>query len=139
MLGEFWECDRSLLEDRERIEQLMRRAAEAAEATVVASASHHLEPQGVSCVVLLEESHCSVHTWPEFGYAAVDFFTCGTCRPELGHRLLARELGAGRAEVMILSRGRHAPDPGIQVVAHDADETTDQASRPQTAFAFGEE
>jgi S-adenosylmethionine decarboxylase proenzyme len=136
VLGEYWDCDRALLDDRAQLEQLMKRSAEAAHATVVATAFHRLEPQGVSGVVVLEESHFSVHTWPEVGYAAVDFFTCGTCDPEAGHRLLCEALGAARAEVMVLERGQQDSGSAIRVVRHDPEPGTAAQPRPQTAFVF---
>ncbi|RMH41726.1 MAG: adenosylmethionine decarboxylase, partial [Deltaproteobacteria bacterium] len=77
VLAEYHGCDPAVLDDRGTIEPLMRRAAQAAGATVVGSMFHEFAPQGVSGVVVVEESHLSIHTWPEYGYAAVDFFTCG--------------------------------------------------------------
>ena len=70
LLVEYHGCDLSLLNDLCRIEVLMCAAAEAAGATVVTSAFHRFSPQGVSGVVVIEESHLSIHTWPESGYAA---------------------------------------------------------------------
>jgi len=125
-----------LLDDQAQIELLMKRAAAAADATVVTSAFHALEPQGVSGVVVLEESHFSIHTWPEVGYAAVDLFTCGECRPDDGHRLLFEALGAQRAEVMILARGQSGETSAIQVVDHDHETAEPRRPLPQTAFAF---
>ncbi len=118
LLCEYWGCDASALDDCAALEGLLRRAAEAAGATPVRVVFHRLSPQGVSGVVVLEESHFCIHTWPERAYAAADFFTCGQCQPERGHELLARALGAGRVEVMDLGRG-HGPEwPGIRVVRH---------------------
>ena len=56
---------------------MMIAAAQAARATIMESAFHRFEPQGVSGTVILAESHLSIHTWPEKGYAAMDFYTCG--------------------------------------------------------------
>ena len=89
-----------------RIEELMNEAALAAGATVVASVFQPFEPQGVTGVVVIEESHLSIHTWPEHGYAAVDFFTCGECTPEDAKDLLrrrARKLHVPK--MMIVERG----------------------------------
>jgi S-adenosylmethionine decarboxylase len=118
LLCEYWGCDCALLDDRAALEQLLRRAAEAAGATVVSVAFHRLSPQGVSGVVVLEESHFCIHTWPERGYAAADFFTCGSCQPERGHQVLAQALGAREVEVMDLGRGHGPAWPGIRVVRH---------------------
>jgi S-adenosylmethionine decarboxylase len=74
---EFSGCDPSILSDIDRIAVMMVQAAKLAGATVMESAFHRFEPQGVSGTVILAESHLSVHTWPEKGYAAMDFYTCG--------------------------------------------------------------
>ncbi len=66
-----------MLSDIGAIESLMVAAAKKARATVMQSAFHRFEPQGVSGTVILAESHLSIHTWPEKGYAAMDFYTCG--------------------------------------------------------------
>lgn len=121
LLVEYHGCDRRVLDDIDQIERLMRSAAEVAGATVVTSAFHRFAPQGVSGVVVVEESHLSIHTWPERGYAAVDFYTCGECKPERAHEFLRRELGAGLAEVMRVSRGAVPADPGMRVREHYQD------------------
>jgi S-adenosylmethionine decarboxylase len=118
LLVEYRDCDRETLNNPSRIEQLMRRAALEASATVVASVFHPFSPQGVTGVVVVEESHLSIHTWPEHGYAAVDFYTCGDCRPRRAHEYLHRALGARRSEVMTVERGRDAPERSIQIRSH---------------------
>lgn len=70
-------CDAAKLTDVDAVHTMMRNAALAANATIVTTAFHRFEPQGVSGVVVLQESHLSIHTWPETGYAAMDFYTCG--------------------------------------------------------------
>lgn len=70
-------CDPKRLSDVEGIAAMMIAAAKAARATIMESAFHRFEPQGVSGTVILAESHLSIHTWPEKGYAAMDFYTCG--------------------------------------------------------------
>ena len=70
------------LADPELIERSLRTAAEAAGATILHSHFHHFSPNGgVSGVVVLAESHISIHTWPERDFAAVDIFMCGECDP----------------------------------------------------------
>lgn len=118
LLAEYHGCDPGLLDDVEAVSALMSRAAEAAGATVVASTFHRFSPQGVTGVAVLEESHLSIHTWPEHGYAAVDFFTCGECTPGRAHELLSEELGAERAEVMEVRRGGYPPGQSMEVVHH---------------------
>ena len=77
LIVEYAECDRSLLNNKSLIEQYMNEAVRKSGATIVRSVFHRYAPQGVSGVVVIAESHISIHTWPEYGYAAVDFFTCG--------------------------------------------------------------
>jgi len=105
LLIELHGCDRAALDDLERVESLLRGAATAAGATVVEAVFHRFNPQGVTGVVVLEESHFSVHTWPEAGYAAADFFTCGDCEPERAVALLEAGFEAREVEVMRVDRG----------------------------------
>jgi S-adenosylmethionine decarboxylase len=105
-IAELYDCDRKVLDDLELIGARMREAAEAARAKVIDAVFHRFSPHGVSGVVVIAESHLSIHTWPEFGYAAVDIFTCGEeCRPEAGIDLLGAALGARRRELRMLERG----------------------------------
>ncbi|MCA9591679.1 MAG: adenosylmethionine decarboxylase [Myxococcales bacterium] len=115
LLAEYHGCDCTTLNDVEKVRALMRRAAEAAGATVVAEVFHEYRPQGVTGVVVIEESHLSVHTWPECGYAAVDFYTCGESIPERADAVLREGLSAEQAEVMIVDRGLDT----LAVARHD--------------------
>ncbi len=96
----------------------MRNAAKAAGTTIVTSVFHPFFPQGISGVVVIEESHLSIHTWPEYGYAAVDFFTCGDGLPERAHDVLKRGLKAKTSEVMFVSRGAISESPAMELVSH---------------------
>lgn len=75
IIAEFLECEN--LEDYEHLEQALWAAAQAANATVIKVMTHKFSPIGMTGLVLLSESHISIHTWPEFGYVAVDVYTCG--------------------------------------------------------------
>lgn len=77
ILVEFNGCSPEILNDVSVIEKSMVEAAQKAGATVIQSNFHHFSPFGVSGVVVIQESHLAIHTWPEYGYAAVDLFTCG--------------------------------------------------------------
>lgn len=118
LLVEYTGCDASVLDDLKRIEALMNEAARAAQTNIVASVFQPFEPQGVTGVVVVEESHLSIHTWPESGYAAVDFFTCGDSMPERAHEVLSAGLRAQYAEVMHVERGLGVPGHGIQLRSH---------------------
>jgi len=78
ILVEFTGCNSDILNDVATIEKGMIEAAKNAGATVIQSTFHHFSPYGVSGVVVIQESHLAIHTWPEYQYAAVDLFTCGT-------------------------------------------------------------
>ncbi len=83
LLADFHGVDAERLTDTLAIETLLREAARAAGATPVGSNFHPFGPGlGVTGVLLLQESHISIHTWPEHGFAAVDVFMCGSARPE---------------------------------------------------------
>jgi spermidine synthase len=77
ILVEFSGCTPQIMNEVSTIEQGMVDAAIKAGATVINSTFHHFSPYGVSGVVVIQESHLAIHTWPEYGYAAVDLFTCG--------------------------------------------------------------
>lgn len=77
ILVEFLNCKADVLNDVVAIEKAMVEAAQIAGATVINSTFHHFSPYGVSGVVVIQESHLAIHTWPEYRYAAVDLFTCG--------------------------------------------------------------
>lgn len=77
ILVEFSGCSPEIMNEVSTIEKSMVDAAEKAGATVINSTFHHFSPYGVSGVVVIQESHLAIHSWPEYGYAAVDLFTCG--------------------------------------------------------------
>jgi S-adenosylmethionine decarboxylase len=76
LLIELYGCDAGILDNLEHVRQALLHAARLVSATVIEVVSHKFQPHGVTVVVAIAESHLSVHTWPEFGYAAVDVFTC---------------------------------------------------------------
>jgi S-adenosylmethionine decarboxylase len=120
---EFSGCDPMLLSDVDDIHAMMIAAAKAARATVMESAFHRFEPQGVSGTVILAESHLSIHTWPEKGYAAMDFYTCGDhTDPWLACDLAAEELRAKSVLTTEFKRGIEKSDGEFShVVSADRD------------------
>jgi S-adenosylmethionine decarboxylase len=124
-LVEYTGCDPNVLDDLKRIEALMNEAATAARTNIVASVFQPFEPQGVTGVVVVEESHLSIHTWPECGYAAVDFFTCGESMPERAHEVLVAGLKAQFAELMHVERGTRIPGRGLQLRSHHTEVNAD--------------
>lgn len=104
LLVELWGAQR--LADRRFVGDALERAARAAGATVLHSHFHHFgEGQGISGVTLLAESHISIHTWPERGYAAVDVFMCGDCDPRLTVPVLEAAFRPERTDSRLLRRG----------------------------------
>jgi len=77
VLAEIWGCDFDILNNAQKVEEFMVKAALEAGAEVRECVFHKFSPQGISGVVVISESHLAIHTWPELGYAAVDVFTCG--------------------------------------------------------------
>lgn len=119
---EFSGCDPMLLSDVDGIHTMMIAAAKAARATVMESAFHRFEPQGVSGTVILAESHLSIHTWPEKGYAAMDFYTCGDhTDPWLACDLAAIELQAKSVLTTEFKRGIEKSDGEFSHVVADRD------------------
>ena len=83
LLVELHGCNPELLKKVDVVKEIMVSAAKACKATIVDTSFHEFNPFGVSGVVVIAESHLSIHTWPEYRYAAVDIFTCGdVIKPE---------------------------------------------------------
>ena len=106
---ELWGVEGALLDDPLRLEQVLLAAAAAAKCTVLGSVKHHFEPHGASVVVLVAESHLSIHTWPEHEYAAADILTCGKTLPEEGVKSLIALLKPVRSAVQHYQRGPVQP------------------------------
>ena len=96
------------LDDIDHIEATLRRCVDAAKATLLHIHLHHFQPNGVSGVAVLAESHISIHTWPEVGYAALDVFMCGSADPDKCIPVLREAFSAERVGVNELLRGRDA-------------------------------
>ena len=106
LLVELYDCDREVLNDLDLIRDVMVKAAIDCGAVVLGDSFHRFSPQGVSGVVVIAESHLSIHTWPEYGYAAVDVFTCGTTvRPEKAAEVLIDRLGSKHHSLTEIPRG----------------------------------
>ena len=107
ILVEFFGCTPDILNDVITIEKSMVDAAKEARATVINSTFHHFSPYGVSGVVVIQESHLAIHTWPEYQYAAVDIFTCGDeVNPWISYDYLKKAFEADYGSAMELLRGQ---------------------------------
>ena len=105
LLLELYRCDREKLNDESFLRCILIRAAKLANATVLNLTSNKFEPQGVTAIALLAESHISIHTWPESNYSAVDIFTCGqNMLPELASHYLFESLMAREHSLRVIER-----------------------------------
>ncbi|WP_297431744.1 adenosylmethionine decarboxylase [uncultured Cetobacterium sp.] len=106
ILIEFYNCDEEILKNPTLIKEHMNKAAKIANATIVESVFHHFNPYGVSGAVIISESHLAIHTWPEYGYAAVDVFTCGDkIDPWTAFKFLEDVFKSDRSESIEVPRG----------------------------------
>jgi S-adenosylmethionine decarboxylase len=106
LLLELFDCDLDAINTLEGVKSALIEAAKRAQATIVDVVFHEFNPFGVSGVVVIAESHLSIHTWPEYRYAAVDIFSCGdVLQPEVAAAYLVEQFGAERTSVVELSRG----------------------------------
>ena len=113
-LLELYRCDCEKLNDESFLRCILNRAAKLANATVLNLISNKFEPQGVTAIALLAESHMSIHTWPEANYSAVDIFTCGkNMLPQLACQYLIESLRAEEHFLRIIER-----DPPAAVLNH---------------------
>ena len=120
LIIELFQCDSTILNDLKILEHHMVSAVKLSGATVIQPFFHQFSPYGITGVVVVAESHFSIHTWPEYGYCALDIFTCGDSVD--GHEALEymkESLKAASASVMEIKRGvldlpqsqiKHKPD-----------------------------
>ena len=102
---ELYNCDSAKLDDEAFLRNAITTAAKRAGATLLNLITHRFDPQGVTGLALLAESHISIHTWPESGYAAVDVFTCGDhTMPERACIVLSEELDAANYKLKSFRR-----------------------------------
>jgi len=110
LLIELRDCDVAVLQDLERVRDILVEAARAAGATIVSEAFYQFAPYGISGMVIIAESHLSIHTWPEHRYAAADIFTCGDLLlASDAVDILVQNFGSLNPAVMEVSRGLLGP------------------------------
>ncbi|HEX7066141.1 MAG TPA: adenosylmethionine decarboxylase [Bacillales bacterium] len=106
IIAELWECNREKLNDIDYIENTLVKAALTAGAEVREVVFHKFAPQGVSGVVIISESHLTIHSFPEHGYASIDVYTCGEhLSPETAVDEISERLGAETTEKIVMPRG----------------------------------
>ncbi|MQF48683.1 adenosylmethionine decarboxylase [SAR202 cluster bacterium AC-647-N09_OGT_505m] len=106
ILLELKDCNRDLLDNLPYIQNALLEAAEETGATVIGQSFHQFSPQGVTGVLAIAESHLCIHTWPEYGYAAVDIFTCGEgFQPRKAANLVVQSLESKEHSITEIKRG----------------------------------
>jgi len=106
LLVELFDCKKETLNDYYFVRKSALEAAKKAHATIVRVVTHNFSPQGISVVIVIAESHISLHTWPEYQYVAADIFTCGKrTNPRLAAESLIESFGAKRYCIREYHRG----------------------------------
>lgn len=114
LLVELKDCHPAILKDLQQVTDAMVSAAKEAKATIVDVSFHEFNPFGISGMVVIAESHLSIHTWPEYSYAAVDIFTCGdVIKPEVAAQYLIERFGSKNPSIVEMKRGiiSHTNEP----------------------------
>jgi S-adenosylmethionine decarboxylase len=105
-LVELKDCNPSVLKNLEEVRDSLVSAAKQAKATIIDISFHEFSPYGISGMIVIAESHLSIHTWPEYGYAAVDIFTCGdVIKPEAAVAYLIKRFESRSPSVVEMKRG----------------------------------
>lgn len=105
-IAEFTGCPAHLLRHKDSVRQSIIEAAQVAKVTIVGEHFHQFSPEGVTGVLLLAESHLSIHTWPEYGYCAIDLFTCGDAQAaRKAIQYLEKTFEAEKVSLSTLRRG----------------------------------
>ena len=122
LIVEYHDCDPEVLNDSQVCQDHILEAVRLSGATVIKPFFHKFSPHGVSGIVVIAESHFSIHTWPEYGYCAVDIFTCGDeIQGEPAVRYLKENFKARHYSIMEIKRGvldvpnatlKHKPESG---------------------------
>ncbi|MBN2533364.1 MAG: adenosylmethionine decarboxylase [Spirochaetales bacterium] len=106
LLIELYNCDSGIINNGARMEEIMLESVRISGATAIKPAFHQFNPHGISGVVLIAESHFSIHTWPEYGYCALDIFTCGDeIDSAKSLEYLKQVLGSTSVSIMEVKRG----------------------------------
>lgn len=105
VLVECKNCDPAKLNDLAYVRNALLDAARDLGVTVLGEKFHKFSPQGITGIVAIAESHFSIHTWPEYGYAALDCFTCGNFDPKQAAEYILKKLGAKESHITEMKRG----------------------------------
>lgn len=105
LIAEFW--GGRIIEDRKKIREILIKAVKKANNTPLGILIHRFQPQGLTGIVLLAESHIAIHSWPEFKYVAIDIYTCGNkANPMKALEYIKKQFRPKKSEIKKIKRGR---------------------------------
>ncbi|MGK7369665.1 MAG: adenosylmethionine decarboxylase [Candidatus Halalkalibacterium sp. M3_1C_030] len=117
ILVEFYDCDSDKINDVSFVESAFLEATRKSKATIISHNFHKFSPHGISGVVVIAESHVTIHSWPEYNYAAVDIFTCGdTIDPWIIQEYLKEAFESKNISSMEMKRGLFKVQPGQRLL-----------------------
>jgi S-adenosylmethionine decarboxylase len=109
-LIELYDCDPQKIQNADFLEETLQTAVKKSESTEIGRIFHRFSPHGVSGVILISESHFSLHTWPEYGYVAIDLFTCSAqTKIDAAYAYLVTQLDSQRHNITEIKRGLGFP------------------------------
>ena len=112
LILDLYDCDQEILDNYDQLSELLETALQMANATILRIIGEKFKPQGVTLLALLSESHASIHTWPEIGYAAIDLYTCGAVQHPAGEAQFSGKVIHKGAEPHPLHDARDVDAPG---------------------------
>ncbi len=116
VVSELYGCNPEIISRKEIIGPILDKIVEEVGLTVITHRHHQFEPEGVTSFYMLAESHLALHTWPEYGYVALDVFTCGDRSKALeATRKIAKALGAKDVKERVILRGVEEFEPSIKI------------------------
>lgn len=129
LLVELKDCDPEILKSLDKVRDAMVSAAKKAKATIIDVSFHEFSPFGISGMVVIAESHLSIHTWPEYGYAALDIFTCGDIiKPEVAAQFLIEKFRCKNPSVVEMKRG---------ILSHSGEKLPYKVHSPELTLVAG--
>ncbi len=103
---DFYNCDSNIIDDVATITEILKKGAKMMNLSIVDTLIHKFSPIGISGVVVIKESHIAIHTWPEYAYVSLDFFTCNQSYDlDEGIAWIKEKLGANKMEKSASQRG----------------------------------
>lgn len=125
ILVEYYDCNNDIINDVSKIESMLLEATRRSNASIISHNFHKFSPHGISGTVVIAESHVAIHTWPEYGYAAVDIFTCGeTIDPWIIQQYLKEGFESGNVSSMEMKRGIFKVEQGQELLFKPKDAKT---------------